>query len=62
MRVFILGVLEEYRNRGLSALLYTKTALEVIKKGYAWGEASMTLEDNAGGVPYKKFFIFGKNL
>ncbi len=71
IRVFMLGVLEEYRNRGLSALLYTKTALEVIKKGYTWGEASMTLEDNweisnviknAGGVPYKKFYIFGKKL
>ncbi len=71
LRVFILGVLEEYRHRGLDALLYIESAKAAYKKGYIYGEASMTLEDNwginnaiknLGGEPYKKFYIFGKSL
>lgn len=71
LRVLILGVLEEYRHRGLDALLYIGSAEAALKKGYIYGEASMILEDNwginnaiknLGGVPYKKFYIFGRNL
>lgn len=71
LRVLILGVLEEYRHRGVDALLYMETAKNAINRGYKYAEASMTLDDNwginnairnSGGEPYKKFHIFGKKL
>lgn len=71
LRIMIMGVKKEYRNRGIEVLMYYKTMLEALKQGYEWGELSWILEDNLmmnraaealGGVVYKKYRVYEKNL
>lgn len=71
MRVFILGVLPEYRARGVDALLYYETAKEALKKGIQHGEMSWILENNdaisrpirvMGGEVYKTYRLYEKKL
>jgi hypothetical protein len=42
----LLAVLDEYRSRGLDALLYLETARALLRKGYAWVDLSLTAEHN----------------
>jgi GNAT superfamily N-acetyltransferase len=42
----LLAVLEEYRGRGLDALLCVETARALMRKGYAWVDMSLTAEHN----------------
>jgi GNAT superfamily N-acetyltransferase len=71
LRVFALGVKEEYRARGVDALMYYQTAVNALPRGYEWAEASWILENNdamnrpiemLGSVVYKKYRIYEKAL
>jgi GNAT superfamily N-acetyltransferase len=42
----LMGVLEEYRRRGIDALLYMETLKAVFAKGYKWLDGSLTSEFN----------------
>lgn len=42
----ILGVLEDYRNKGIDALFYYKIAEELIKRGHEWIDYSLVAEEN----------------
>ena len=42
----LMGVLSEYRRRGIDALLYMEAIKEVYEKGYAWLDGSLTSELN----------------
>jgi GNAT superfamily N-acetyltransferase len=46
IRVVILGVLPEFRNSGLGAVLFHETGRRSVDNGYPHGEASWVLEDN----------------
>jgi GNAT superfamily N-acetyltransferase len=70
-RVLAMGVLPEYRQRGIDAVMYYKTYESGRKAGYNWGEFSWVLEDNKnmndaalamGAHPYKKWRIWEKKL
>lgn len=71
MRLVMLGVLPEYRNRGYDLLLINDLMHKVAKIGVVEGECGWTLEDNhainkaieaAGGVKYKTYRLFQKPL
>ncbi|MDY7040479.1 MAG: N-acetyltransferase, partial [Chloroflexota bacterium] len=60
----ILGVLEDYRARGLDSLFYIETARVIMAKGYKWLDLSLVAENNVmmnrmarrlGGKIYKVF-------
>ena len=46
VRLFFMGVLEEYRNKGLDAVFYYQTVLKVKERGYKTGECSWVSEDS----------------
>jgi GNAT superfamily N-acetyltransferase len=46
IRVLILGVMKDFRNKGIVIALCHKTFVEVYKKNYTQGESSWILEDN----------------
>lgn len=71
VRVFIMGVLKEYRRQGLDAAMYYKTLEAGLKKGYRWGELSWILESNipmrrvlerVGSEIYKTYRIYDKAI
>lgn len=71
VRVLILGVLPEYRGRGIDGMLYWETMERALKKGYLFGEASWVLEDNTPmnraaqmmqGECYKTYRVYQKAL
>lgn len=71
VRVLALGVKEEFRARGVDALLYYETAKAALERGYQWAEASWILETNdsmnrsiemLGGEVYKKYRVYEKRL
>jgi GNAT superfamily N-acetyltransferase len=71
VRAIVFGIVKEYRQTGLSYLLYSEFEKNVKKKGYKWGETSWQLEDNEainrfvksiGGEVYKKYRIFEKSI
>jgi GNAT superfamily N-acetyltransferase len=47
IRIVILGVVPEYRNSGIGAVLFYETGRRAVEHGYPHGEASWVLEDNA---------------
>lgn len=66
-RVITMGVIEEYRGRGIDSLFYLETFERGIKRGYEWAETSWILEDNVlmnramemmGGKLYKRYRIY----
>ena len=70
-RVLILGVLPEYRARGVDALFYYESAIECLKKGIPHAEMSWILENNdaisrpirvMGGEVYKTYRFYDKKL
>jgi len=70
-RVIALGVVEEWRGRGVDALLYYETARAGLAKGYQRGEGSWILESNVmmnralqmlGGRVYKRYRVYEKAL
>jgi len=71
IRVLTVGVKEEYRKRGIEALLYLQSFKAAKRKGYQRAELSWILEDNTlmkkgcefmGGKVYKKYRIYEKRL
>jgi GNAT superfamily N-acetyltransferase len=71
LRVAILGLMPEYRNKGLELVLMSEFGRVASAKGYKQGECSWVLEDNeamnngleaAGGVRYKTYRIYQKAL
>jgi len=71
LRGLIMGVIEEYRERGIDALMYVEAAKEAFRKGYKRCEMSWILEDNVmmnriiqriGGEVYKTYRIYEMDL
>jgi GNAT superfamily N-acetyltransferase len=71
VRIALLGVLEEYRNRGIEAVFYAKNINEAKRRKLIGGEASWILENNEemvkgaeklNGEKYKTYRIYGQNL
>lgn len=71
IRVIALGVIEEFRIKGVEALLIYETAKAAAPRGYEWAEASWILETNdlmnraietMGAEVYKKYRVYEKNL
>jgi GNAT superfamily N-acetyltransferase len=69
LRVFALGVLPEFRGRGVDALMYFETARRALPKGYRFAEMSWILENNdmmnraiqsLGGKVYKTYRMYEK--
>ena len=69
LRVVALGVLPQYRAKGVDALMYLETAKRAAPKGYKWAEMSWILETNEmmnrsirmlGGEVYKTYRMFEK--
>lgn len=67
----ILGVLEEYRGRGIDALFYVETARRLFAKGYEWIDLSLVAENNVmmnrmaqrmGGYIYRHYRTYQKAL
>jgi GNAT superfamily N-acetyltransferase len=46
IRIMVLGVIHEYQQTGIAAVLFYETAKRAISLGYSDGEASWVLEDN----------------
>jgi len=70
-RLLIMGMMAQYRGRGIDALFYLRTAQEMLKRGYTRQEGSWILETNEmmnrilerlGGNKYKKYRIYEKIL
>jgi GNAT superfamily N-acetyltransferase len=71
MRVIIMGVIKEYRSKGIDSVFYLETYRKGIKKGYNWGEFSWILENNdpmntalrnIGATVYKTYRIYEKKV
>lgn len=67
----LMGVLDQYRRRGIDALLYMQAIKAVYEKGYAWLEGSVTSEFNPmvnliarrlGAERYKVYRIYRKAI
>lgn len=67
----LMGVLEEYRRRGIDALLYLEAVKSIYEKGYRWMDGSVTSEQNImvnlianrlGAERYKHFRVYRLTL
>lgn len=67
IRTIIMGVIPEYRNRGIDALFYYETWKNAVKKGYIKDEMSWVVETNKmmqrsaemlGGKIYKTYRLY----
>jgi GNAT superfamily N-acetyltransferase len=67
----LMGVLEEYRRRGIDALLYLEAVKTVFDKGYEWLDGSLTSERNTmvnliahrlGAERYKHYRLYTMSL
>lgn len=67
----LMGLLEEYRHRGIDAMLYIEAVKGFYDKGYAWLDGSVTSEYNPavnllanrlGAERYKQYRIYKINL
>jgi len=70
-RTMALGVLPEYRKRGIDAVLYYEAMKEGLRIGHKWAEFSWMLEDNLdilkplevfGGRIYRRYRLVAKRL
>ncbi len=64
VRMLTMGVVEQYRKRGIDNIFFVETYLRGIKRGYHWAELSWILEtnelmcraaENMGAKPNKKY-------
>jgi len=69
LRVIALGVLPEFRGKGVDGLMYLETAKAAVPKGYKFAEMSWILESNEmmnrairslGGTVYKTYRVYEK--
>ncbi len=65
-RIIMLGILPEFRNRGIDSVLYVSTYRRGVERGYRWAELSWILETNErmrrgveqlGAKVYKRYRI-----
>jgi GNAT superfamily N-acetyltransferase len=65
----LMGVMPEYRRRGIDALLYLDMLRAVFEKGYKWLDGSLTAEQNLlvnllagrlGAERYKHYRVYQK--
>ncbi len=70
-RLYLLGMLPEYRKRGLEAIMFSETTLRGQRLGYQAGEIGWTLEDNdlinraiesMEGYVDRRYRVFGLDL
>lgn len=70
-RVFIMGVLEEFRHFGIDSLMYYMLFEQALKDGVKWGEMSWILETNTvmnhilaslGAERYKTYRIYERKI
>ena len=70
-RVLAMGVLPQYRKKGIDTVFYLRAYEAGTKVGYNWGEFSWILEDNEmmnsaaqsmGAKPYKTWRIYDKSI
>lgn len=68
-RVLLMGVVPEYRKRGIDTIFYCRTYKDGLAAGYTWAEFSWILEDNRemndaarvmGGEVYKRWRFWEK--
>lgn len=68
-RILLLGILPEWRGKGIDSALYHWIWTKTAERGIGWGEASWLLEDNhgiiqglakAGFTPYQTFRILDR--
>ncbi len=66
-----MGIIKEYRNKGIDSVFYLDTYKKGIQKGYTWGEFSWILENNdpmntalrnIGAKVYKTYRIYEKKV
>jgi len=71
LRLLLLGIKPEYRNKGVDALIYREGFKGIKRGGYRRVEFSWILEDNIpiqrivemfGATIYKKYRVYEKNL
>jgi GNAT superfamily N-acetyltransferase len=71
VRVLALGLLPEYRKRGLDNILYLELFRRALERGYTSGEFSWILEDNVamrrplekiGATVYKRYRVYERSL
>jgi GNAT superfamily N-acetyltransferase len=71
VRVMIAGVLPEYRNTGIHAVLFYRIAENIFEMGYDGGEISWVMEGNIavektlkhlGAYPEKEYVLYQKDL
>lgn len=71
LRLLAMGVIPEYRHRGIDVLLYDEIYRSAQKRGYRFGELSWILEDNyqmnhvlanIGAKHYKTYRLYSKSL
>lgn len=71
MRAAVFGLMPEFRQTGLSYLLYSELEKRAVRKGYEWGELSWQLEDNEainrfaasiGARLYKRYRIYERKI
>ena len=71
VRILLLGIIPEYRGRGLDAALYLEIIRNGKAEGFDFGEASWILEDNdmmnrgletLSGEIYKRYAIYEKSI
>lgn len=71
VRVFALGVLQEWRGKGVDALMYYETLKAAGANNFEWGEMSWILENNDamnrpiqmfGAEVYKRYRVYERDL
>jgi GNAT superfamily N-acetyltransferase len=71
IRTIIMGVVPEYRNRGLDSIFHAATIENGLRKGFNAAELSWVLKSNTqmmklgeaiGGKPYKEYLIYEKPI
>jgi GNAT superfamily N-acetyltransferase len=71
LRVLSMGVMKEYRNRGIDLAFYYYSYKNGVAKGYVSGEMSWVEEDNVamtntavklGGKPYRSYRVYEQSL
>lgn len=71
VRLYLMGMKSNYRNRGLDVVFYQQSILKTLEKGYKGGECSWVSEDNKnlikiletlGAICYKTYRVYKKSL
>ncbi len=71
VRIIVMGVVKEYRKRGIDAVFYVDTYKNGVQHGFTEGEMSWVLEDNDmtnrsiemfGGRLYRRYRLYEKQI